>query len=137
MTCAMASSFCLLVAGCRCVMQPKHMCSGRKAALGRSSCWRRILKSEILEIFVAKFMNFLRNPYSVRKVLNTRRKWQMNVIQILRMSHFRQSEILGIRDDRGSRYSAQPRSSHHLANQITEILGPERERHGHAPVAHD
>jgi hypothetical protein len=29
------------------------------------------LKKEILEIFVAKFMNFLRNPYSVRKVLNT------------------------------------------------------------------
>ena len=34
---------------------------GRKAALGRSSCWCRILKSEILEIFVAKFMNSLRN----------------------------------------------------------------------------
>jgi len=29
------------------------------------------LKKEVLEIFVAKFMNFLRNPYSVRKVLNT------------------------------------------------------------------
>jgi hypothetical protein len=29
------------------------------------------LKKEILETFVAKFMNFLRNPYSVRKVLNT------------------------------------------------------------------
>jgi hypothetical protein len=29
------------------------------------------LKKEILEIFVAKLMNFLRNPYSVRKVLNT------------------------------------------------------------------
>jgi hypothetical protein len=29
------------------------------------------LKKEILEIFVAKFMNFLRNPYTVRKVLNT------------------------------------------------------------------
>jgi hypothetical protein len=29
------------------------------------------LKKEILEIFVAKFMNFLRNPYSVRKILNT------------------------------------------------------------------
>jgi hypothetical protein len=31
----------------------------------------RDLKKEILEIFIAKFMNFLRNPYSVRKVLNT------------------------------------------------------------------
>jgi len=29
------------------------------------------LKKEILEIFVSKFMNFLRNPYSVKKVLNT------------------------------------------------------------------
>jgi hypothetical protein len=29
------------------------------------------IKKEILEIFVAKFMNFLRNPYSVRKVLST------------------------------------------------------------------
>jgi hypothetical protein len=29
------------------------------------------IKKEILEIFAAKFMNFLRNPYSVRKVLNT------------------------------------------------------------------
>jgi hypothetical protein len=29
------------------------------------------LKKEILEIFLAKFMNFLRNPYSLRKVLNT------------------------------------------------------------------
>ena len=29
------------------------------------------IKKEILEIFVAKFMNFLRNPYSVEKVLNT------------------------------------------------------------------
>ncbi|MFC5862165.1 DUF4238 domain-containing protein [Acidicapsa dinghuensis] len=29
------------------------------------------LKREILEIFVAKFMNFLRNPFSVEKVLNT------------------------------------------------------------------
>ncbi len=29
------------------------------------------LKKEILEVFVAKFMNFLRNPYSVKKVLNT------------------------------------------------------------------
>jgi hypothetical protein len=29
------------------------------------------LKKEILEIFVMKFMNFLRNPYSVKKVLNT------------------------------------------------------------------
>jgi hypothetical protein len=29
------------------------------------------LKKEILEIFVAKFMNFLRNPYSVKKVLNS------------------------------------------------------------------
>ncbi len=29
------------------------------------------LKKEVLEIFVAKFMNFLRNPYSVKKVLNT------------------------------------------------------------------
>lgn len=29
------------------------------------------LKKEILEIFVSKFMNFLRNPYSVRKVLGT------------------------------------------------------------------
>jgi len=29
------------------------------------------IKKEILEIFVAKFMNFLRNPYSVKKVLNT------------------------------------------------------------------
>jgi hypothetical protein len=26
MTCGMASSFCLLVAGCRCLMRPKHMC---------------------------------------------------------------------------------------------------------------
>jgi len=31
----------------------------------------RDLKAEILEIFVAKFMNFLRNPYSVKKVLNS------------------------------------------------------------------
>src|ERR1035441_1235409 len=44
MTCAMASSFCLLVAGCRCVMRLKHMCWGRKAALGRSSCWCQILE---------------------------------------------------------------------------------------------
>jgi hypothetical protein len=29
------------------------------------------IKKEILAIFVAKFMNFLRNPYSVTKVLNT------------------------------------------------------------------
>jgi hypothetical protein len=29
------------------------------------------LKKEILEIFVSKFMNLLRNPYSVRKVLDT------------------------------------------------------------------
>lgn len=29
------------------------------------------IKKEILEIFVAKLMNFLRNPYSVKKVLNT------------------------------------------------------------------
>ena len=29
------------------------------------------LKKEILEIFVSKFMNFLRNPYSIEKVLNT------------------------------------------------------------------
>jgi hypothetical protein len=29
------------------------------------------IKKEILELFVSKFMNFLRNPYSVHKVLNT------------------------------------------------------------------
>jgi hypothetical protein len=29
------------------------------------------IKKEILEIFVAKFINFLRNPYSVKKVLDT------------------------------------------------------------------
>jgi hypothetical protein len=29
------------------------------------------IKKEILEIFVAKLMNFLRNPYSIKKVLNT------------------------------------------------------------------
>ena len=38
----------------------------RKLELGSGD-----LKKEILEIFVAKFMNFLRNPYSVRKVLST------------------------------------------------------------------
>jgi hypothetical protein len=27
------------------------------------------------KVFVAKFINFLRNPYSVRQVLNTRRKF--------------------------------------------------------------
>lgn len=31
----------------------------------------RDLKKEILEIFIAKFMNFFRNPYSIKKVLNT------------------------------------------------------------------
>jgi hypothetical protein len=29
------------------------------------------IKTEILELFAAKLMNFLRNPYSVKKVLNT------------------------------------------------------------------
>jgi hypothetical protein len=29
------------------------------------------IKEEILAIFVAKFMNFLRNPFSIKKVLNT------------------------------------------------------------------
>ena len=29
------------------------------------------IKKEIIEIFAAKLMNFLRNPYSVKKVLNT------------------------------------------------------------------
>jgi hypothetical protein len=29
------------------------------------------IKAEVLNIFTAKFMNFLRNPYSVKKVLNT------------------------------------------------------------------
>lgn len=29
------------------------------------------IKKEIIEIFVSKFMNFLRNPFSIRKVLNT------------------------------------------------------------------
>jgi hypothetical protein len=29
------------------------------------------IKKEVLELFVAKFVNFLRNPYSVKKVLNT------------------------------------------------------------------
>lgn len=29
------------------------------------------IKKEILELFVSKFMNFLRNPYSIHKVLNT------------------------------------------------------------------
>lgn len=38
----------------------------RKLGIGNSD-----IKKEILEIFVAKFMNFLRNPYSIRKVLNT------------------------------------------------------------------
>src|SRR5580658_10426272 len=47
MTCAMASSFCRLVAGCRCAKRLKHMCWGRKAALGRSSCWRPIHKTEV------------------------------------------------------------------------------------------
>lgn len=31
----------------------------------------REIKSEVLELFVSKFMNFLRNPYSIPKVLNT------------------------------------------------------------------
>ena len=49
---------------------------GEKGGIGEISlAVRWILKSETLEIFVAKFMNFLRNPYSVRKVLNTRRKY--------------------------------------------------------------
>src|SRR5450631_665034 len=38
MTCAMASSFCLSVAGCHCMMRPRPMCLAKKAALGRSSC---------------------------------------------------------------------------------------------------
>ena len=38
----------------------------RKLELGKGD-----LKKEILEIFVGKFMSFLRNPYSVEKVLNT------------------------------------------------------------------
>lgn len=38
----------------------------RTLELGRGD-----VKKEIPEIFVAKFMNFLRNPYSVEKVLNT------------------------------------------------------------------
>jgi hypothetical protein len=42
----MASSFCLLVAGCRCVMRHRHTYSGRKAALARFSCWRRILNAD-------------------------------------------------------------------------------------------
>src|SRR6202162_2065848 len=42
MTCAMASSFYPLVAGCHCGTQPRHMCWARKAALGRSFCWCRI-----------------------------------------------------------------------------------------------
>lgn len=29
------------------------------------------IKKELIELFVAKFMNFLRNPYSIHKVLNT------------------------------------------------------------------
>lgn len=29
------------------------------------------IKDELLTIFVAKFMNFIRNPYSIKKVLNT------------------------------------------------------------------
>lgn len=38
----------------------------RKLRIGDSG-----IKKEILEIFAAKLMNFLRNPYSVRKVLNS------------------------------------------------------------------
>lgn len=29
------------------------------------------IKSEILNIFISKFLNFVRNPYSIKKVLNT------------------------------------------------------------------
>jgi hypothetical protein len=32
------------------VMRLKHMCWGRKAALGKSSCWRQILKSDFFKV---------------------------------------------------------------------------------------
>jgi hypothetical protein len=45
--------------------------SNTVALLGKLDKGSGDIKKEILEIFVAKFMNFLRNPHSVTKVLNT------------------------------------------------------------------
>src|SRR5579863_4565757 len=64
MTYAMASSFCPLVAGCRCVMRPKHMYWGRRAALGRSSCWHRIHNTDF---FTATSVDALRPTLRVRR----------------------------------------------------------------------
>src|ERR1700691_3328563 len=49
MTCAMASSFCRLGAGCRFAMRLRHMCSEKKAVSGKSSCWRRIHKTDFFK----------------------------------------------------------------------------------------
>jgi hypothetical protein len=46
MTCAMASSFCLLVAGCRCAKAAEAHVLGEKAALGRSSLAPRVHKPD-------------------------------------------------------------------------------------------
>src|ERR1035437_1155068 len=77
------------------------------------------LKKEILEIFVAKFMNFLRNPYSVRKVLNT-------IGHILRL-HPTDPELL-------AQYNAvlagrKPHQSHLCAQLDISPAAPSRHRH--------
>lgn len=45
--------------------------SNTKNLILKLSCQNADVKSEILNIFLSKFINFVRNPYSIKKVLNT------------------------------------------------------------------
>lgn len=42
-----------------------------ESLLSKLSVANSDIKSEILDLFIAKFLNFIRNPYSIKKVLNT------------------------------------------------------------------
>lgn len=45
--------------------------SNTESLIAKLSCPNVDVKSEILNIFLSKFLNFVRNPYSIEKVLNT------------------------------------------------------------------
>ncbi|MBP1682055.1 MAG: hypothetical protein H6Q35_2394 [Proteobacteria bacterium] len=45
--------------------------SNTESLISKLSCPSADIKSEILNIFLSKFLNFVRNPYSIKKVLKT------------------------------------------------------------------
>lgn len=49
----------------------KNIKSNTDSLLSKIANPRADVKKEVLEIFLSKFLNFVRNPYSIKKVLNT------------------------------------------------------------------